>query len=68
MFAGLLSYATHALWVLLPVAFLSALYNLFIYVSVVHGKEGSRGPLWGELWPGLHSLGLSLLLATCMSF
>jgi len=49
MFAGLLCYATHALWVLLPVAFLSALYNLFYYVSLVHGKEGQPGGEGGEL-------------------
>jgi len=49
MFAGLLRYATHTLWALLPIAFLSALYNLFMYVRVGHGKERSRGGLWGEL-------------------
>lgn len=43
IFARLLAYAAHALWILLPVAFLSALYNLFIYVRVVHGKESGRG-------------------------
>jgi len=63
LFAGLLSYATQALWVLLPMAFLSALYNLFMYVRVAHGKEGTHGDARGGLWPGLHSVGLSLLLA-----
>jgi len=48
LFAGVLSYSNHALWVLLPVAFLSALYNLFMYVSVVHGKEGVKRGDWGE--------------------
>ena len=67
IFAGLLSYSAHALWVLLPVAFLSALYNLFMYVRVVHGKESTIGGDWRELWPGVHSVGLSLFLAGGMS-
>ena len=52
----------------MPVAFLSALYNLFMYVRVVHGKEGTMGGDWGELWPGVHSVALSLLLAGGMGF
>ena len=63
IFAGLLAYAAHALWVLLPVAFLSALYNLFIYVRVVHGKERGRGAEFSGPWSCIHSVGLSLLLA-----
>jgi len=68
MFAGLLRFAAHTLWVLLPIAFLSALYNLFMYARVVHGKERHRGSIWGELWPGMHSVGLSLILSAGMSF
>jgi len=63
IFVGLLSYAAHALWILLPVAFLSAVYNLFLYVSVVHGKERVCGGEMSGPWPCLHSVGLSLLLA-----
>jgi len=45
------------------VAFLSTLYNLFLYVSLAHGKEGNVGDDGGCLWPGVHSVGLSLLLS-----
>lgn len=44
-------------------AFLSALYNLFLYVRVVHGKEGYGASLWAETWPVVHSVGLSLSLS-----
>jgi len=63
MFAGLLCYASHALWVLIPIAFLAALYNLYLYVRVVHGKEGNMVGDPGELYPVVHSVGLSLALA-----
>ena len=49
-------------------ALLSALYNLFMYVRLVHGKERAYGGDWAELWSGLHSVCLSLLLAGGMSF
>ena len=52
----------------MPVAFLSALYNLFLYVRLVHGKESSYGGDWAELWSVLHSVVLSLLLSGGISF
>ena len=63
MFCSLLPYAAHALWVLLPAAFLGALYNLHLYIRLTHGKESVAAPLPGEIWSRGHSVGLSLVLA-----
>ena len=63
MFCSLLPYAAHALWVLLPAAFLGALYNLHLYVSLTHGKESTAATPAGEIWSSGHSVGLSLVLA-----
>ena len=63
MFCSLLPYAAHALWVLLPAAFLGALYNLHLYIRLTHGKESPAASPPGEIWTSCHSVGLSLVLA-----
>lgn len=63
MFCSLLPYAAHAMWLLLPAAFLAALYNLHLYVRLTHGKEPPAATSWGEVWARGHSVGLSLLAA-----
>jgi len=63
MFCSLLPYAAHALWVLLPAAFLGALYNLHLYIRLTHGKESTAASPTGEIWTRSHSVGLSLVLA-----
>ena len=63
MFCSLLPYAAHALWALLPAAFLGALYNLHLYISLTHGKESIAAAPPGEIWTRGHSVGLSLVLA-----
>ena len=63
MFCCLLPYAAHALWMLLPAAFLAAVYNLHLYVRLTHGKETITATAWGEIWARGHSVGLSLLSA-----
>ena len=44
MFCSLLPYAAHALWRLLPAAFLGAIYNLHLYIRLTHGKESPTSP------------------------
>jgi len=39
-----------------------------MYVSLVHGKEGRVGGDGGGLWPGVHSVSLSLLFAGRMGY
>lgn len=63
MFCCLLPHAAHGLWILLPAAFLGALYNLHLYIRLTHGKESSTASPWGEIWASCHSVGLSLVLA-----
>jgi len=63
MFCSLLPFAGHAMWLLLPAAFLAALYNLHLYVRLTHGKETDSALSWGEIWARCHSVGLSLLAA-----
>lgn len=63
MYCSLLPYAAHALWVLLPAAFLGALYNLHLYIRLTHGKESTAATPSGEVWTRCHSVGLSLVLA-----
>jgi len=34
-----------------------------MYVRIAHGKEGTAVDGWREMWPRVHSVGLSLVLA-----
>ena len=48
---------------LIPAAFLGALYNLHLYIRLTHGKESAASSPSGEFWSRCHSVGLSLVLA-----
>ena len=66
MFLVLIGGFTHALWVLVPVAFVGVLYNLFIYVRLGHGKERQQRGDLAFVWPFLRSTSLSLLGRACL--
>jgi len=63
LFCCLLTHAVHALWFLVPAAFLAALYNLYLYVRLTRGVATPQAAGGGDFWPGWHSIRLSLLAA-----
>ena len=68
IYCCLLPYAYHSLWILLPAAFLGALYNLHLYVRLTHGKEAPAATPCDDFWAGVHSVALSFVLAGGLGF
>lgn len=63
MFISLINIFRNRLWFLIPIAFLGVLYNLYIYISLSHGKETLNLSSIGLSWPLVSSVSLSLLIA-----
>ena len=62
IFISLITIFGNSLWLLIPIAFLGVLYNLYIYISLRHGKETFHLSFLGLLWPIVSSISLSLLI------
>lgn len=62
MFISLITFFRNSLWILIPIAFLGVLYNLFMYISLRHGKETFHLSFLGLIWPIISSITLSLLI------
>nr|AKS04119.1 NADH dehydrogenase subunit 4 [Parasagitta setosa] len=63
MFISLMNIFSNSLWMLIPIAFLGVLYNLFMYISLMHGKETFHLSFLGLMWPMISSITLSLLMS-----
>nr|AKS04075.1 NADH dehydrogenase subunit 4 [Parasagitta setosa] len=63
MFISLMTIFSNSLWMLIPIAFLGVLYNLFMYISLSHGKETFHLSFLGLMWPMISSITLSLLMS-----
>jgi len=62
IFISLITIFSNSLWILIPIAFLGVLYNLYIYISLRHGKETLNLRFLGLVWPLISSVSLSLLI------